>query len=79
MTHAVLPTELAGAWVWRQPGSGVWYNTGRTIVFPTPKTTINAPPSQAHQAGQGKVLRCVAEKFHASQKRLSLSHSVQAF
>ena len=37
VTHAVIPTELAGAWAWRQPGSGVWYNTGRTIVFPTPQ------------------------------------------
>lgn len=36
VTHAVYPTELSGCWVWRQRGSGIWYNTGRTIVFPTP-------------------------------------------
>jgi len=36
VTHAVFPTELAGAWVWNARGSGVWVNTGTTKVFPTP-------------------------------------------
>ena len=45
VTHAVLPTELEGAWVWRQRGSGVWYQTGRTITFPTP-----AEPALIHAA-----------------------------
>ena len=43
VTHSVLPTETMGAWVWNQRGSGVWYNTGRTVVFPTPSN-----PSQIH-------------------------------
>ena len=36
VTHTVIPTELKGYWAWRQKGSGVWYNVGKTIVFPTP-------------------------------------------
>ena len=36
VTHTILPTELKGAWVWNQRGSGLWYNTGNTLVFPTP-------------------------------------------
>lgn len=43
VTHAVFPTELEGSWVWRSPGSGVWYNMGRTLVFPTP-----ADPAKTH-------------------------------
>jgi hypothetical protein len=34
--HSVFPTELSGAWVWTLPGSGVWANVGKTLVFPTP-------------------------------------------
>ena len=33
VTHAVVPTEENGAWVFRQRGSGIWYNLGRTKVF----------------------------------------------
>jgi len=36
ITHSVFPTELKGMWVWRQRGSGIWYNIGRTLVFRTP-------------------------------------------
>lgn len=36
VTHTVFPTELEGFWVFRTRGSGIWYNTGRTMVFPTP-------------------------------------------
>lgn len=43
-SHVALPTELQGFWAWRQRGSGVWYNTGKTIVFPTP-----ADNSQIHK------------------------------
>jgi hypothetical protein len=35
-THMAFPTETEGFWVWRQRGSGIWYNTGNTIVFPQP-------------------------------------------
>eukprot|EP00449_Zooxanthella_nutricula_P040597 CAMPEP_0198604062 /NCGR_PEP_ID=MMETSP1462-20131121/152716_1 /TAXON_ID=1333877 /ORGANISM="Brandtodinium nutriculum, Strain RCC3387" /LENGTH=364 /DNA_ID=CAMNT_0044335843 /DNA_START=70 /DNA_END=1161 /DNA_ORIENTATION=- len=35
--HTVVPTEVDGMWVWRTPGSGVFANLGRTIVFPTPR------------------------------------------
>lgn len=36
VAHAVVPTEISGSWAWRARGSGVFYNVGRTIVFPTP-------------------------------------------
>ena len=36
ISHAVYPTEVHGSWVWVLPGTGIWYNTGNTIVFPTP-------------------------------------------
>ena len=36
VAHSVLPTELEGMWAWRTRGSGIWYNIGRTKVFPTP-------------------------------------------
>lgn len=36
VAHQVIPTELEGMWTWRTRGSGVWYNVGRTMVFPTP-------------------------------------------
>jgi hypothetical protein len=36
VSHAVIPTEVSGAWFWRQRGTGVWVNIGKTIVFPTP-------------------------------------------
>ena len=32
--HMVLPTELQSDWVWRLRGSNVWFNVGRTRVFP---------------------------------------------
>ena len=41
--HSVFPTELEGMWVWRARGSGIFYNTGNTLVFPTP-----ADPMQIH-------------------------------
>lgn len=44
VTHTAVPSELSGFWVWIQRGSGIWYNTGRTKVFPTP-----ADPSQIHK------------------------------
>jgi len=34
VTHTAYPTELRGYWVWRQRGSGIWYNSGKTKVFP---------------------------------------------
>jgi len=43
--HAVFPTELVGAWVWSVRGAGIFVNTGRTLVFPTP-----SDPSQTHAA-----------------------------
>lgn len=39
VAHSVVPTERMGAWVWRTRGSGVWFNVGRTLVFPTPSET----------------------------------------
>merc|ERR1719310_2004445 len=36
VTHTAVPSELSGSWAWRTRGSGIWYNTGRTKVFPTP-------------------------------------------
>jgi hypothetical protein len=36
---------LTSYWAWRQKGSGVWYNVGKTITFPSP-----ANPSQTHAA-----------------------------
>ena len=45
VAHGVIPTEVTGAWAWRLRGTGVWFNVGRTIVFPTP-----ADPSQIHRA-----------------------------
>lgn len=36
ISHAVYPTEVHGMWVWVLPGTGLWYWTGKTIVFPTP-------------------------------------------
>mmetsp|Transcript_114159 Transcript_114159/g.179721 ORF Transcript_114159/g.179721 Transcript_114159/m.179721 type:complete len:351 (-) Transcript_114159:126-1178(-) len=44
IAHTAFPTELSGFWVWRQRGSGIWYNIGKTKVFPTP-----ADPSQTHK------------------------------
>merc|ERR1712039_196302 len=43
IAHTAYPTELKGFWVWRTRGTGVWYNIGRTKVFPTP-----ADPSKTH-------------------------------
>jgi len=43
IAHSAFPTELEGFWVWRVRGSGVWYNIGKTKVFPTP-----ADPSKTH-------------------------------
>eukprot|EP01048_Picozoa_sp_COSAG05_P009091 COSAG05_NODE_724_length_7726_cov_2.123771_4_plen_337_part_00 len=45
VAHAVFPTEITGAWVWTLRGSGIWYNVGRTKVFPTP-----SDPSRVHEA-----------------------------
>ena len=45
VAHAVFPTEITGAWVWTLRGSSIWYNVGKTIVFPTPKD-----PNQVHEA-----------------------------
>lgn len=45
VAHAILPTEITGAWVWTLRGTGIWYNVGKTIVFPTP-----ANPGQVHEA-----------------------------
>jgi len=39
IAHSVFPTELKGMWVWRLRGTGVWANTGNTIVFPQPAGT----------------------------------------
>jgi hypothetical protein len=36
VTHTVYPTEVQGMWVWRTRGSGIFYNTGNTLVFSTP-------------------------------------------
>ena len=36
VARVVVPTEYSCAWAWNAPGSGVWFNVGRTIVFPTP-------------------------------------------
>jgi len=44
VTHTTFPTELKGSWMWRQRGSGIWYNTGKTKVFPTPED-----PTQTHK------------------------------
>ena len=41
--HRVVPTEVMGSWVWRQRGSGIWVNVGRTVVFPTPALSPDAP------------------------------------
>ena len=43
VTHTVYPTELQGAWAFNTRGSGIWYNVGRTLVFPTP-----ADPTKIH-------------------------------
>jgi len=43
IAHTAYPTELVGYWVWRTRGSGIWYNTGKTKVFPTPSN-----PAQIH-------------------------------
>jgi hypothetical protein len=43
IAHVALPTELLSYWVWRTRGSGIWYNVGKTKVFPTP-----ADPSKTH-------------------------------
>ena len=45
VTHTILPSELMSYWAWRQKGSGVWFNVGETMVFPTP-----ADPSKTHAA-----------------------------
>lgn len=44
ITHTAYPTELSGYWVFRLRGTGVWYNIGKTIVFPTP-----AEQNKVHQ------------------------------
>jgi len=44
LEHTVYPTEVDSFWAWRTRGSGIWYNTGRTIVFPTP-----ADPAKIHE------------------------------
>ena len=31
--HTAVPTELQGDWVFKLPGTNVWFNVGRTIVF----------------------------------------------
>jgi len=36
VARVVVPTETGCAWAWNAPGSGVWFNVGRTVVFPTP-------------------------------------------
>jgi hypothetical protein len=43
VTHSAFPSELTGMWCWRTRGSGIWFNTGNTIVFPSP-----ADPSKTH-------------------------------
>ena len=43
VTHTVYPTEMEGMWTWRTRGSGIWYNLGTTLVFPTP-----SDPSKIH-------------------------------
>ena len=45
VTHTILPSELMSYWAWRQKGSGVWFNVGKTMVVPTP-----ADPSKTHAA-----------------------------
>jgi hypothetical protein len=40
VAHSAVPTELVGSWQWRLQGSGIWYNVGRTLVFPTPKSVV---------------------------------------
>eukprot|EP00940_MAST-03C_sp_MAST-3C-sp2_P001345 g1345.t1 len=62
VTHAVYPTELHGSWVWTLPGSGTWYNTGRTLVFPTPP---NSEVSKVHAE---------AIKFLSNNCSVSISH-----
>ena len=34
MQHTALPTELQSDWAWRLRGTNVFFNVGRTIVFP---------------------------------------------
>ena len=45
VTHTTLPTELMSYWAWRQKGSGVWFNVGKTMTFPSP-----ADPQKTHAA-----------------------------
>jgi len=45
IAHVAFPTEVKGYWVWRTRGTGVWYNIGKTKVFPQP-----ADPMQTHRA-----------------------------
>jgi len=33
--HTTFPTETETMWCWRTRGSGVWFNTGNTMTFPT--------------------------------------------
>eukprot|EP01043_Picozoa_sp_COSAG02_P048456 COSAG02_NODE_4761_length_5016_cov_3.037014_2_plen_204_part_00 len=32
--HLVIPTELQGSWIYPLRGTNVWFNVGRTVVFP---------------------------------------------
>merc|ERR1711959_654759 len=41
--HSAFPSEVTGMWCWRTRGSGIWFNTGKTITFPSP-----ADPSKTH-------------------------------
>lgn len=45
IAHTAFPTELKGYWIFRARGTGIWYNIGKTKVFPTP-----ADPKETHQA-----------------------------
>ena len=40
VSHEVYPTEQNGSWAWQTRGSGIWYNVGRTKVFPTPANIL---------------------------------------
>ena len=32
--HIAIPTELQGSWIYPLRGTNVWFNVGRTVVFP---------------------------------------------
>jgi len=40
--HSVVPTELRSSWAWNLRGTGIWFNVGRTLVFPSPPSAIHA-------------------------------------